>query len=759
MYQKDDLKIYLIKRKDKDGKSRTKFANFKDTISRFNQCRRDNLFSEKDIEDLLTTKDNGVANVGRFNKVVLTNQQASQNWESIYKTIQEFDFKKDSHEILSKKYIKLLNTVKKNAITNRLLATFFPRYVTATCSKNAFKTIADFMYENFENYQKPQNNWLLDNLDFVKYCQESLGEENYDPLIISYSWDLYEDIENKEIYKLLEDKTMANAKTLAQECAELLKNTKNLILHGAPGTGKTYLAKEKIAPELAGLLGIKKEDVEIGFVQFHPSYDYTDFVEGIRPRKKTSDDKSDFELVSGIFKKFCEKAINNSEHILKNTAAVNSSYRDFLKALKDFVRDFENKIPTHLSESMKFLENKLNALESTSDNVDHNVFKELFLLKIELRWFIEELQTTGMIFDNNLRESFKNLKEKLLNQLNNFNYQNGLHTCWDFLMQEASKHDENKPLKIGNESYFKTSPEVLKRISNNKKEPYLTFERLKEVYEHKDKNKKYKKYKQQCQNIIDYMSNNYKLENYTNEKLEDDVFDEKTPNHSENRNSFVFIIDEINRGELSKIFGELFFSIDPEYRSTKGAILTQYANMADKPNKFDDALGIKEEQENKGNYGHFFVPENVYIIGTMNDIDRSVESMDLAMRRRFTFKEITANNSQEAMLNDSNEKLKGISDKIEALKNRMINLNDKITDSEIGLSKDYQIGAAYFLKFADYYNPKEENSEQTAFKNLWNYNLEPLLREYLRGQGDIESKLTKLEMAYNDGQKYEEKTD
>lgn len=530
-----------------------------------------------------------------------------------------------------------------------------------------------------------------------------------------------------------EDKTMANEKTLAQECAELLKNTKNIILHGAPGTGKTYLAKEKIAPELAGLLGIKKEDVEIGFVQFHPSYDYTDFVEGIRP---TTDGK--FNLEDGIFKKFCEKAINNSEHILKNTAAVNSSYRDFLKALKDFVRDFENKIPTHLSESMKFLENKLNALESTSDNVDHNVFKELFLLKIELRWFIEELQTTSTIFDNNLRESFKNLKEQLLNQLNNFNYRNGLHTCWDFLMQEASKHDENKPLKIGNESYLKKSSKLLQRISNNKREPYLTFERLKEVYEHKDKNKKYK---QQCQNIIDYMRNNYKLENYTNEKLEDDVFDEKTPNHSENRNSFVFIIDEINRGELSKIFGELFFSIDPEYRSTKGAILTQYANMADKPNKFDDALGIKEEKENKGNYGHFFVPENVYIIGTMNDIDRSVESMDLAMRRRFTFKEITAENSQKAMLTESNEKLKGI-DNIDKLKNRMSNLNEAIIKDEIGLSTDYQIGAAYFLKYSNYMG------EEKPFDALWEYNLAPLLKEYLRGQDPDGEKLKKLEDAY-----------
>ncbi len=215
--------------------------------------------------------------------------------------------------------------------------------------------------------------------------------------------------------------------------------------------------------------------------------------------------------------------------------------------------------------------------------------------------------------------------------------------------------------------------------------------------------------------------------------------------------NFIFIIDEINRGEMSKIFGELFFSIDPGYRGTDGKIRTQYANMQDKQNKFDEALGITD----RDNFGHFFVPENVYIIGTMNDIDRSVESMDLAMRRRFTFKEITAKDSQQTMLTTNNEQLRELSkDTIDKLNNQMTNLNDKITDSEIGLSTDYQIGAAYFLKFADYYSI--ENDQKKAFENLWNYNLEPLLREYLRGQGDIKDKLETLKNAYENKTKSEE---
>lgn len=72
---------------------------------------------------------------------------------------------------------------------------------------------------------------------------------------------------------------------------------------------------------------------------------------------------------------------------------------------------------------------------------------------------------------------------------------------------------------------------------------------------------------------------------------------------------FVFIIDEINRGELSKIFGELFYSIEPDYRGEEGRVQTQYINMVEDNDAFKQG---------------FFIPENVYIIGTMNDVDRGV---------------------------------------------------------------------------------------------------------------------------------------
>lgn len=106
-----------------------------------------------------------------------------------------------------------------------------------------------------------------------------------------------------------------------------------------------------------------------------------------------------------------------------------------------------------------------------------------------------------------------------------------------------------------------------------------------------------------------------------------------------NAPKYVFVIDEINRGDMSKIFGELFFSIDPGYRGKDGKVDTQYQNLID----------IDPETQNEDVFKNgFYVPENVYVIGTMNDIDRSVESMDFAMRRRFAF---SGNNSRRKPIN------------------------------------------------------------------------------------------------------------
>lgn len=192
--------------------------------------------------------------------------------------------------------------------------------------------------------------------------------------------------------------------------------------------------------------------------------------------------------------------------------------------------------------------------------------------------------------------------------------------------------------------------------------------------------------------------------------------------HEEPEN-YVFIIDEINRGEMSRILGELFFAIDPGYRGKAGEVSTQYANLHPDPTE------------------KFYIPENIYIIGTMNDIDRSVDSFDFAVRRRFRFVEIKADDHLEMLGSLGDEELEA-----EAIK-RMGALNDAIAQTE-DLNENYQIGASYFLKLRN-----------LDFDQLWTDHLAPLLQDYVQGTYNQEDAMKKFAMAYGYAYSSESDTD
>ena len=156
----------------------------------------------------------------------------------------------------------------------------------------------------------------------------------------------------------------------------------------------------------------------------------------------------------------------------------------------------------------------------------------------------------------------------------------------------------------------------------------------------------------------------------------------------------------------------MFFSIDPGYRGKAGEVATQYSNMHTNPNE------------------KFYIPENVYIIGTMNDIDRSVDSFDFAMRRRFRFVEVRAEDTQDMLESLENEELKS-----EAIA-RMDKLNAEIIKVP-DLNENYQIGASYFLKL-----------KNIGFDELWTDYLQPLLQDYVRGLNDEEECMKSFARAY-----------
>ena len=366
-----------------------------------------------------------------------------------------------------------------------------------------------------------------------------------------------------------------------------LKKSKNLILRGAPGTGKTYLAKE-IAKELTG----GNED-QIEFVQFHPSYDYTDFVEGLRPILG-DDGQINFGLQDGIFKKFCQKA--------------------------------------------------------------------------------KEAQKTGG--QDNFDES------------------------WDLYLEYVNSRDEKEYLTEFSYLTVNSRNNFNINYETKAKGTVLTKSYVYELY----KDEKYLKkpfYRNQGKKVLETLKKRFGLKDYI------------SPTEIKTDKNFIFIIDEINRGEISKIFGELFFSIDPEYRGERGSVSTQYANLHETDEKF-------------------YIPENVYIIGTMNDIDRSVDTFDFAMRRRFRFVEVTAE-SQVAMLD------KELDIHAEEAKLRLRNLNAAIENVQ-ELNSHYHIGPSYFLKLKDV---------DFNYDLLWSDYLKPLLEDYLRGSYEEAETLDTLKRAFD----------
>ena len=395
-----------------------------------------------------------------------------------------------------------------------------------------------------------------------------------------------------------------NKRLDVNECEDLVKSSKNVIFHGAPGTGKTYLAKQIAAKIVSNdccdqYAKLENLQNQVGFIQFYPGYDYSNFVEGYKPSSEKNENIK-FSLDDGIFKAFVYDARKKYEEC---------------ETLKKLGGEDLNQAVIKRLQQYKESEHPFYTYRNEHSNGRHNKF------------YIAGVNPDGGKIDIDSK-SVKSGTEIALNLSQLLEGPGDLKN--NFGINEV-KNTSNLP------SYYRP--------------------------------------------IWDFLFNPPK---------------------------FVFIIDEINRGNTSSIFGELFYAIDPNNRGKKGEVTLQYSGKK------------------------FYIPENVLIIGTMNDIDRSVEPFDFAFRRRWTSKLIEPTETQDGILSGFKDDLK------DGIVSRMNRLNAKIQETD-GLGADYQIGAAYFLKLKDLSND---------FDKLWNDSLEPLLKEYVYGMDNAETLLKGFKKAY-----------
>lgn len=488
--------------------------------------------------------------------------------------------------------------------------------------KNDRKTFEYMVYHYGDGRQLVIYCWnIFSTIIFVQECLKRFGKSG-DRFVLTYREKDEKEAKAEKAENNEQEKPVGQFDGYRNPFSSMLIESKNLIFRGAPGTGKSYLAKEIAADIISNgyfddytlLTDEQKKQVE--FVQFHPSYDYSDFVEGLRP-KVNADGTMGFELQDGIFKKFVAKARKNYEDSQKSIETVESEL-SVQEAMAEFFSELEFGVDTFRTISG----NEFTIVGVDDNHINISIPANASVNKLSLNMDeVRKMLESGQKF-----EKIKDITTFFGKSFATQGY------SYDFAIYNAIKAKKNKISKA------------------------------------KAKQAELKKY--------------------------------------------IFIIDEINRGEISKILGELFFAIDPGYRGRAGEISTQYSNLHSDPDE------------------KFYIPENVYIIGTMNDIDRSVDSFDFAMRRRFRFVEIRADERLEMLSSLENEELE-----TEAIR-RMTALNKEITAVE-DLNENYQIGAAYFLKL-----------KTLSFDQLWTDHLQPLLREYIQGMYDEEGIMKRFAKAY-----------
>lgn len=446
------------------------------------------------------------------------------------------------------------------------------------------------------------------------------------------------------------------------------KHPKNLILYGPPGTGKTYNAYEKavhiVAPgfkakdrkELIAKFRELQDNGYITFVTFHQSYSYEEFIEGYRYDENAKIPK----LESGVFKRLVESAST-----------------DFLGPKK--------KIDLNLSKRNVFKMSLGNTLQDDEDIYEYCI-------------------TNGVIalgYGGNVNYATADNRDKVAAEF-----------------KKSSKTEEESAFNITAVNYFKNilKKEDLVFVSKGNRALRAIGKIVGDYFYDANTPIDYPHFRKIEWFLVDsnipvekVLKKNFSQQTiyeirkeWLNEANLSELFTKSSSDKKEFRN-YVLIIDEINRGNISRIFGELITLIEDDKRLG-----------------MENEMVVKLPYSKEANFG---VPQNIYIIGTMNTADRSIALMDVALRRRFSFLKITP---EVKVIRDALEKNELNEGFIEIIQKTFEVINKRI---KVLLDEDHMIGHSYFM------NISKEDPEYSLYA-IWYSKIVPLLQEYFYNDWD-----------------------
>ncbi len=640
-------KIYdeAIRKKDKNFEYW--FPRYEKAVKKFIDYAKNNEWDEKSIEELIFAKDNSIANFGQG---FIHNEDKGKiddifdnEFVNVLKEISENkDITNEQYKYICEKFgpPKLSRTY--NVIRNRLIASFLPNVVTTTANTVDIDELVKNLQRNFADYPKEKDGWLYKNKNFIKYVNDKV-EFQHEWHSSVFAWHLHEYFQN--------NKNIVSSKT-----EESIMNKSNLplnqILFGPPGTGKTYSTVGK-ALEILEATDEQKEGIksigelkevfgsQVEFVTFHQSFSYEDFVEGLKAQ--TDDGKIAYEVKSGIFKQICKNASSKAE--ITNDIDIGSEtpiwkmsiggkhdtaeqYFDEALETDSLVLGWGDDVNFSGCENRQEIHNKFNK------EIHNNLSQKM--RHLDASYFVDT-------FKNKMK-----IGDIVIISDGNYRFKAIAKITGEYYFDSDSELPQKRKIKL------------LQRFSESKSASDISAKNFTQTTINKPKH-------------ID------------REKLKNCL--KKTKNTNEQK-PHILIIDEINRGNISRIFGELITLIEPSKRA--GAA---------------EEISVKLPYSNSKD--DFSVPKNLHIIGTMNTADRSLAKVDIALRRRFDFIEMMPRYNLPELQKYEEVNLPKM---LEAINVRICQL----------LDREHQIGHSFFMRIKSFKDLKE----------VFKFKILPLLEEY-----------------------------